>query len=1177
VATGRLPRAIFATIAGVALAAAGAAFSAVSYGPIAAHAPVAWAAVGVCVLALAGLWLGRWWGYVLAAFVVLPAGTLAIGAFLPVGSGLRAAAVLGWICVVLAPLVSSVRFYFPNEGDRSYLGKFAFISVVVGLFALAWGLKGTELGQDLAGGAELRYGVTKRLTELYQKYLQWRSELGDPEREAEKKRRIAEIDRALESATGAEKDRLRHEKADLEFALDPVRLAQAIDELERQQESVAQGAEIVRRRLDPTTTADIEVRTVGSSQILIRIPYQRRAGESEAQAEARFKARLDEIQSLVERQGVLRFHLAVSPEDNADQYEEANRRMREGRPMVANRLFALPKEQYEEVRKLLAERGIKDPLAAGYIKWADPPAERPGRRSKPEYHAPLLLEASRDDTGKIRGVLEGTIVDRAHQRFGDKGWEIGLDFTASGGGQFERVTSANVKRQLAIVLDEVCHSAPVIQERISGGSAVITGNFTEDEARDLATVLTAGSLPVQIQFESKSIVGPSLGRDAIRAGALAFIVGSGAVFVFMIVYYLAGGVVACVALLMNLLLLVGTFAAFNAKLTLPGIAGILLTVGMAVDANVLIFERIREEKAKGRTLRLAIQAGYDRAFVTIIDSNLTTILTALILYWFGSGPIRGFAISLTVGIAASLFTALYVSKTVIEFMANKGWLTEMAMMRAVGRTNIPFMKLRPLAYLFAAAMVGGAIYAFVAHKDKWGIDFVGGTMLHVNLREPVADDRMRELANSAMAAMQARERERAREQNRDELDFGDVRTQAVVRPGEHRGASSRFSLIMRLDVHQLEEYKALLAEKAKGLLDEADPFPSQESIGQTVSEELGADAVRSLIFSVILIFLYIVLRFEFNPSFGVGAIVALVHDTVITAGAMAAVDWAGLLPAKFDLTAVAAVLTILGYSINDTIVVFDRIREVRGQGRDRPLAQVVDESVNSVLSRTLITSVTTLFTAVALMILGAETTRGFAFAMTVGVVVGTFSSVFIASPIVVEWERLRDRPRLKKVLAFAAAALAVLAIGAFVAQVVRTDREARRRDECRRKLEEVRLGLRSYAARHDGAYPPSLDALTEEYLRARSALAGLTSGQGIGYSYVSGLRSDDPADCVLVYDPGDVHAFGAHALFVDGRIAWMDARRIEAAVAATANKIGALPKRKVDVIPAGSAGKGPAR
>lgn len=1164
-AIGKLPKATFVAIAVLVLAAAGAGYLTTIETPFAA-------AAAACVLAAAGLWLGRWWGYVLAGFAAAPGGAILLGGLLPTTNALRALAVLGWLCLFIIPLGLSARAFFPNESDRTYLGRFTFIFVVCGLFALAWGLKGTELGQDLAGGAELRYGVTKRLTELYQKYLQWKGELSDPEREAEKRRRLAEIERELETATDAQKDRLRHEKAELELALDPVKLAQVIEDLERQQESVAQGAEIVRRRLDPTTTADIEVRTVGSSQILIRIPYQRRAGESEAEAESRFKARLEEIQSLVERQGVLRFHLAVSPEDHADQYEEARRRMNEGRAMPPGRILVLPEEQYEEVAKKLAERGIKDPLEAGYIKWAKPLPQGPSRRSvKREHQAPLLLEATRDETGRIRGVLDGTIVDRAHQRFREKGWEIALDFTASGGGQFERVSAANVKRQLAIVLDEVCHSAPVIQERISGGSAVITGNFTESEAKDLATVLTAGSLPVQIQFESKSVVGPSLGRDTIRAGVLAFIVGSGAVFVFMILYYLAGGTVACVGLVLNLLLLVGVLAAFNIKLTLPGIAGILLTVGMAVDANVLIFERIREEKSRGRTLRLAIQAGFDRAFVTIIDANVTTILTALILYWFGSGPIRGFAISLTVGIAASLFTALYVSRAIIEFLANKGWISEFAMMSMVGRTSIPFMKLRPLSYALSLLLVGGSIYAFTAHKDKWGIDFVGGTMLQVKLKEPIPDDRMRQLADSAMAAMQARERARAKEQNRDEIDFGSVRTQAVVRPGEPRGASSQYSLMMRLDVHQLEEYKSELAKNLEGLLDETHPFPSQESIGQTVSEELGSDAVRALIFSVILIFIYIVLRFEFNPSFGVGAVAALIHDTVITTGALAAADWAGLIPAKFDLTTVAAVLTILGYSLNDTIVVFDRIREFRAQDRSRPMGNVIDDSVNSVLSRTLITSLTTLFTALALLFLGGDATKGFAFAMVVGVTVGTFSSVFIASPIVMEWERLRQHKRLKTALAIAAGVLVVLGAVAFVAQMVRTERESRRREECRRKIEDLRLALRSYAARHDGAYPPRLETLAEEgYLRQTSALWGLTEGPSTGYSYVSGLRSDDPADCVLVYDPPGAHAFGLHALFVDGRVAWMDARRIEASVANTANKIGALPQRKIDVIPAGS-------
>lgn len=1025
---------------------------------------------------------------------------------------------------------------------RQYLGKLIFILAVLGLFGLAWALKGIQFGRDLAGGAELRYGITKRVTERYHLYRRYQDDRRDPEKVRELEDRLAGLkERRQKEENEEEIERIDRQIREVEFRLDPEKIEKAMAELKRLQAEVGRGADIVRRRLDEASMQDIEVRTIGESRLLIVVPFPRDAPK-------RFGTILDDIENKVKQQGVLRFHLAPKREESERIYGEASRRIKDGRPAPESYIYVLPEGEYEEVAGKLKGRGLQDPLEAGYLPWTPPPEERRGKKKGERK----LLVLDREH------VLDGTVVDHAYMRFGEEGWQVNLEFTSAGAAAFESMSEKHVGEQLAVVLDDVCHSAPVIKQRIAGG-ARITGRFTEEESRTLANVLTSGNLPVQIQFESKSVIGPSLGRDSIRRGMLAILVAGGGVLLFVLVYYLPGGVVANLGMFMNLIIVMGCMAAFNAKLTLPGIAGLLLTVGMAVDANVLIFERIREEKAKGRTLRLAVQAGYSRAFLTIIDANLTTLITALVLYWFGTGPIRGFAVTLTLGILASLFTALYASRALIELLITKGWISEFTMLKAIGATRVSFMRMRPLAYTLSALLVAGGLYAFFSYPDKYGIDFVGGTQLRVRLKAPMPDGQMRDqIAARALQRMQEQESKAAAGGGRAPMDYGEVRVLAYE--PERRGASSTFSLLLRMDVRELEKYRGYLTELLGEKLHPEAPFPSQESIGRAVSQELGASAARAVVFALILIFLYIVLRFEFNPSFGVGAVAAVAHDVAIAAGAMAAADWAGLLPAKLDLAAVAALLTIVGYSLNDTIVVFDRIREIRlVSGKGRPLGDVVDEAVNACLARTFITSLTTLLAVLALFFLGGEATRGFAFAMIVGVLVGTYSSIFIAAPLVVQWEGLRARPRLKKAALIGLAILALAGIGGLITSNVWSARENRRRSRCEKKLEDIASACRRYAARHEDSLPPELGALLPDYLGEKGmlALGGPDELDGVAYHYVSGLKSTDPSDWVLAYDPPAAHPRGGHVVFVDGTVEWMDDRAVKAAVAATSEKAAA--------------------
>ncbi len=1053
---------------------------------------------------------------------------------------------------------------------RAYLGRFSLVIIVVGLLGLAWALKGVGFGRDLAGGAELRYGVSARMSQHYNYLLQVREDHNDEAKRKAKQARVGELTRLIEAATDdTESDRLKNEKRRFEFELDPELFNKEIAEVREHHDKIVEGAEIIRSRIAPAGVKDIEVRTIGRSELFIGIPYQQRADETPEEAEKRFKERLREIQDLVERQGVLHFHIAVDAEEQGTPYEKAEKLAKEGKPQEEQYYYVLLRKDYDEVVKKLKARGIEDPMKeGGYLPWSKPPKTREGGVEKIEKRRPLLLNRKYE--------LDGSIIDRARVVPGDKGPAIAFDLTAAGSGRFEALTAAHYRKKsrLAIILDDECHVAPAIQSRISHRGE-ITGDFARKEAEDIATVLTAGSLPVRIERRSVSIVGPSLGRESIRSGLSAALIGAGAVLVFMLVYYRSGGLVANLGLVLNLVMILGALAAFNAKLTLPGIAGLVLTVGMAVDANVLIFERIREEKARGRTLRLAVQTGYDRAFITIIDANLTTLITAIILYWFGTGPVKGFAVTLTLGILASLFTSLYASRAIIEYLVAKGWISSFTMMRVVGRTKLPFMKMRPLAYLLSVVIVGGGLTAFFSYRDKYGIDFEGGTMLVVSLEKPMSDENMGSLAKQAIGDMQDREDKQALADGRAKLDFGDVRVQALAGSlADKMGRSSeKFSLILRMDVSQVDEYRDILRQKLEGKLHPDTPFPSEESIGQAVSRELGAAAVTAIVFAIILIFLYIVMRFEFNPSFGVGAVVALAHDVAVTAGAMAVVDWLGWLPAKIDLPAVAALLTIMGYSLNDTIVVFDRIREAHAAaGHKKPLKEVVDEAVNGVLSRSLITSVTTALAAGALFVFGGDATRGFAFAILVGVIVGTYSSIFVASPVVVEWEAMRAKPRLKKAALIGVGLLVVLALGGLVTQSILTKREFDRRKVSRDKVERVGRALREYSTKHEGKFPKDLRGLVADgYLKA-SPLAGPDAETGVAYEYVSGLVVGDPPASVLLYDKG-LHRHGAHILFIDGRLEWKDPRQVASLVRATTRKIGAKPDRKIEIVPAKGAGQ----
>ncbi|MFW5802543.1 MAG: protein translocase subunit SecD [Verrucomicrobiota bacterium] len=615
------------------------------------------------------------------------------------------------------------------------------------------------------------------------------------------------------------------------------------------------------------------------------------------------------------------------------------------------------------------------------------------RESPEDFEAPLgytrkEMEIERD--GDIQTEIlfikrrptdvKGEDVSRANASFGEFGsYSISLEFTSEGARNFSTVTSDNVGRRLAIVLDGKVYSAPNINEAISGGRAEITGSFSPEEAQRLAGVISAGNLPVSISIDSEFGTDPTLGKDSIRSGVISTIWGLAAVVVFMLFYYRIAGAVAILALAVNILLVLGTLTLAGATITLPGIAGIVLTIGMAVDANVLIFERIREERKHGKTLWNALKAGYNRAFVTIVDANLTTLITALILFHVGTGPIRGFAVTLSIGILASMFTALFMTRAIFDLLISQGWVAKLSMFSLFENPNFKFLNVRKIAVSISVAVLLISLgTVLVRGRDALSIDFTGGTAValqHESDAPPTIADIRKVLQDAG---------------------FGEVR------PGYKSAAQEESRLLeISLPERSTDEAQADPVDIANALNEafpEANFTIGQENrIGGLVGKRFQLNALLAGVLAAVAVILYISFRFEF--TYGVAAVVALVHDVLIAMGIYL------LCGRQLSLTVVAALLTIMGYSLNDTIVVFDRIREdlaliTKGTYRD-----IINISINQTLSRTVLTSLTTLLVVVILFLFGGGAINDFALIMLIGVIVGTYSSIFVASSMVAIWHK----------------------------------------------------------------------------------------------------------------------------------------------------------------------------
>ncbi|MDB6108476.1 MAG: protein translocase subunit SecDF [Pedosphaera sp.] len=576
-------------------------------------------------------------------------------------------------------------------------------------------------------------------------------------------------------------------------------------------------------------------------------------------------------------------------------------------------------------------------------------------------------------------ILTGSAIQSAgvgRSQFGEP--EIEFTLNSEGAETFGRVTTENVGRRMAIVLDGQLQSAPSIRTPITGGRGQITGSYTDKAARELANALE-NPLQVPVKILSESSVDPTLGKDTVKSGFHAAVIGTLLVAGFMAVYYLFAGMVANVALICNIIILLGVMCAYGTTLTLPGIAGIVLTIGMAVDANVLIFERIREESAKGKSLRGAVAAGYDRAFGTIFDSHVTTLISSIILIFMGTGPIKGFGVTLTIGVAASLFTALVVTRLIFDFLLARNLLKSLPMLHFFGTPKIDFMKLAKPAFILSwtIILIGLGYGIFGRGHSMLGTDFAGGDDLTLRFAQKVDPAQLRKAITEGTK---------------------DVKEPSIQYQTEIGGNAEQLRITSPFGT----------AEEVQKVLEK--DFPSakfdrvrSEKVGPIIGQEIQQAAIIASLMSLFGILVYVAFRYEF--SFAVGAVVAVLHDVLMTIGVYCLTGLFTSHGRELNATMVAAVLTIIGFSINDTIVIFDRIREdlklgVRGSFKD-----LINQALNQTLSRTIITSGTVFLATMSLYLFGGGAINDFAFTFLVGIITGTYSSIYIASALVLWWHK----------------------------------------------------------------------------------------------------------------------------------------------------------------------------
>jgi SecD/SecF fusion protein len=689
--------------------------------------------------------------------------------------------------------------------------------------------------------------------------------------------------------------------------------------------ALSQAVEVLRKRIDKFGVAEPVIQSAGGNRILIQLPGLSQSDKESAKAQ-------------IQKAAYLEFRMV---KDDSDQIIDAIKK---------GEAVAIPPGY--QILKHISQQPNGPPQVEEYVVKKKPENDLAG------------------DIVKSAGVVRGNL------------GEPQIDFTLNDDGakKFGQVTRENIGHRLAIVLDGELVTAPNIQGAIEGGNGQITGSYTEKEAFEIANVLQ-NPLRAPLKIVYSSDVDPTLGKDSIRSGIRASIAAVVFVSLFMLAYYWIAGLTANIALVTNIIILMGVMCSIGTTLTLPGIAGVVLTIGMAVDANVLIYERLREEIAKGKSLRGAIDAGYARAFGTIFDSHVTTLISSIILIFMGTGEIKGFGVTLTIGVAASLFTALVVTRLIFNFLLDRNILKSLPMLHIIKSAKVNFMKAAtPLFILSWTFIILSLGYGFTRGEKLFGVDFLGGDSTTFSFAQRVDVDKIR----SALT------------------DIGEK--DAQIQYQKDASGSGVETLRVTTSIGSAEKVKQTL----EGKFSEAKfDHPSTTSVGAIIGIEIRRSAIIASLLSLFGILVYVAFRYEF--SFAVGAVVAVIHDVLLAIGCYCIAN--GISGREFNATVVAAVLTIIGFSINDKIVIFDRIREDLKLGVRGSFKEVINQALNQTLSRTIITSGTVLIATGCLYIFGGGVINDFAFMFLVGIVTGTYSSIYVASVLVLWWHK-GNRPNI---------------------------------------------------------------------------------------------------------------------------------------------------------------------
>ena len=633
------------------------------------------------------------------------------------------------------------------------------------------------------------------------------------------------------------------------------------------------------------------------------------------------------------------------------------------------------------------------------------------------YELVAIKATSRDG----QAPLDGGAVTDARVQYGNNGGNpnVSMTMNAEGANIWARMTKDNIGRQIAIVLDGMVYSYPVVNTEITGGSSEITGNFTLEEAEDLANVLKSGKLPAPATIIQEQVVGPSLGAESINAGLISFAIAFLLVLLYMAFFYHGAGLVADVALLCNVLLLLGSLVSFGAVLTLPGIAGLVLTLGMAVDANVIIYERIKEELRAGKGLSKAIADGYSNAYSAIIDGQVTTIITGIVLFIFGSGPVQGFATTLIIGIITSILTSIFISRLIFEDRLAKGkniTFDNKFTRDLLQNTHFNFLSKRKYTYTISGIVIIICIVSMFTKGFTYGVDFTGGRTFVVRFDQPVSTEEVREATIAAFSAADEADQTQSYGSAVEVKQFGGESQMKITTQYKVTEESTEVDAeVEQILYNALKGFFAedLTLDEFTSTLENPNGIISSDKVGPTIANDTKSDAIIAVIIALFAIFVYIAVRFK-KWTWGFGGVVGLAHTAIIVIGFFSL--FSGILPFSLDVdqTFIAAILTIIGYAINDTVVIFDRIRESKTLHPKMPLIDNANAALNSTLSRTMNTSLTTLVVMLAIAIFGGEVIRGLAVALVLGIAIGTYASLFIATPLMYDVTMWSERRKAAK-------------------------------------------------------------------------------------------------------------------------------------------------------------------